>query len=89
MATATETVRLPARRDPASAKILRAVGRLPLQIFLAAIDTRSASLSLSVTVARSGTPPDENIVYFVEICSITQRNLLSPPPITVPHVTTQ
>jgi len=36
---ATETVRLPAaaRRDPVAAKILRAVGKLPLQIFLAVI----------------------------------------------------
>ena len=34
---ATEAARLPARRDPVSAKILRAVGKLPLQIFLAVI----------------------------------------------------
>jgi alpha-glucoside transport system permease protein len=36
---AAETVHLPtpARRDPVSAKILRAVGKLPLQIFLAVI----------------------------------------------------
>jgi alpha-glucoside transport system permease protein len=37
MAAATETARLPARRDPVSAKILRWVGKLPLQIFLAVI----------------------------------------------------
>ena len=34
---ATETVRLPARRDTVAAKILRAVGKLPLQIFLAVV----------------------------------------------------
>ncbi len=34
---ATETVRLPARRDPVSAKIVRSVGKLPLQIFLAVV----------------------------------------------------
>jgi alpha-glucoside transport system permease protein len=34
---ATETVRLPARREPVSAKIVRSVGKLPLQIFLALI----------------------------------------------------
>jgi alpha-glucoside transport system permease protein len=37
MAAAPETVRLPARQDTAAAKILRAVGKLPLQIFLAVI----------------------------------------------------
>ena len=37
MTAAPETVRLPARRDPVSAKILRSVGKLPLQIFLAVI----------------------------------------------------
>ena len=37
MTAAPETVRLPARRDPASAKIVRSVGKLPLQIFLAVI----------------------------------------------------
>jgi alpha-glucoside transport system permease protein len=37
MTAAPETVRLPARRDPASAKIVRSVGKLPLQIFLAAV----------------------------------------------------
>jgi len=34
---ATETVRLPAHRDTVAAKILRAVGKLPLQIFLAVV----------------------------------------------------
>jgi alpha-glucoside transport system permease protein len=34
---ATETVHLPARRDAVSARILRAVGKLPLQIFLAVV----------------------------------------------------
>jgi alpha-glucoside transport system permease protein len=34
---ATETVRLPAHRDPVSAKILRGVGKLPLQIFLVVV----------------------------------------------------
>jgi alpha-glucoside transport system permease protein len=37
MAAAPETVRLPARSEPVSAKILRGVGKLPLQIFLAVI----------------------------------------------------
>jgi alpha-glucoside transport system permease protein len=37
MVAAPETDRLPARRDPVSAKILRGVGKLPLQIFLAVI----------------------------------------------------
>jgi alpha-glucoside transport system permease protein len=37
MAAATETVRLPARRDPVSAKIVRSLGKLPLQIFLAVV----------------------------------------------------
>jgi alpha-glucoside transport system permease protein len=37
MAAAPETVRLPARQDTAAAKILRAVGKLPLQIFLAVV----------------------------------------------------
>ena len=37
MTAAPETVRLPARRDPASAKIVRSVGKLPLQIFLAVV----------------------------------------------------
>ena len=36
MSTVTETVRLPAPHDTVAAKILRAVGKLPLQIFLAA-----------------------------------------------------
>ena len=34
---ATETARLPAHRDTVAAKILRAVGKLPLQIFLAVV----------------------------------------------------
>jgi alpha-glucoside transport system permease protein len=37
MSTATETVRLPAPHDTVAAKILRAVGKLPLQIFLAVV----------------------------------------------------
>jgi alpha-glucoside transport system permease protein len=37
MAAAPEAVRLPAHRDTVAAKILRAVGKLPLQIFLAVI----------------------------------------------------
>ncbi|HKN64081.1 MAG TPA: carbohydrate ABC transporter permease [Gaiellaceae bacterium] len=37
MTAVSEPVRLPARRDPVSAKILRAVGKLPLQIFLAVV----------------------------------------------------
>jgi alpha-glucoside transport system permease protein len=37
MAAAPEAVRLPARQDTLSAKILRAVGKLPLQIFLAVV----------------------------------------------------
>jgi len=37
MTAATETVRLPARREPVSAKIVRSVGKLPLQIFLAVV----------------------------------------------------
>ena len=37
MTAASETVRLPARRDPVSAKVVRSVGKLPLQIFLAVI----------------------------------------------------
>jgi alpha-glucoside transport system permease protein len=37
MAAAPEAVRLPARQDTVSAKILRAVGKLPLQIFLAVV----------------------------------------------------
>jgi alpha-glucoside transport system permease protein len=37
MTAAPETVRLPAHRDPVAAKILRAVGKLPLQIFLAVV----------------------------------------------------
>ena len=37
MASAAETVRLPARSDTVAAKILRAVGKLPLQIFLAVV----------------------------------------------------
>jgi alpha-glucoside transport system permease protein len=37
MAAAPETVRLPARGDTVAAKILRAVGKLPLQIFLAVV----------------------------------------------------
>jgi alpha-glucoside transport system permease protein len=37
MTAAPETVRLPAPRDTVAAKILRAVGKLPLQIFLAVV----------------------------------------------------
>jgi alpha-glucoside transport system permease protein len=37
MTAAPETVRLPAHRDPVAAKILRAVAKLPLQIFLAVV----------------------------------------------------
>jgi alpha-glucoside transport system permease protein len=37
MAAAPEAVRLPPRQDTAAAKILRAVGKLPLQIFLAVV----------------------------------------------------
>jgi alpha-glucoside transport system permease protein len=37
MTAATETVRLPARREPVSARIVRSVGKLPLQIFLAVV----------------------------------------------------
>jgi len=37
MSTVTETVRLPAPHDTVAAKILRAVGKLPLQIFLAVV----------------------------------------------------
>ena len=37
MAAAPEAVRLPARQDTVAAKILRALGKLPLQIFLAVV----------------------------------------------------
>ena len=48
-----------------------------------AIDATSASLSLTVQVARSGMPSSENIVYFVESDSITHWNFGRP---SSPHV---
>ena len=57
-------------------------------LFCAAIVTRVASCNWSVTVARSGRPSAENIVYFAVICVITHWKRWSSP-ITVPHTTTQ
>src|SRR4051812_38732628 len=50
-----------------------------------AIDTTSASLSLTVQVARSGTPSSENIVYFVDSDSITHRNFSTVAPQVATH----